>query len=389
VVASAVLIGGAMDCMIRVALIESARDFRAQRGSWIDLCSRALGASLYNSFDWLDAAQIAFEDHESRPFVVCIEDDERLIAAAPMTLSRRCLKGAIDPLSRTSDFLVDPARPDAIGLLFDAIMRERERWDAIDLAWLPEDSLVLSHLVTGGAPDLYVHAVLASATAFVAIEGSTYAEYLATRLSSEQRGTQRERLERAQGEQGFALEVLGGADKEAIALLESVADLGWRREAGTVAHDPRARAFAGELSRRAADEGEPVLVRLMIHRRPAGLVWGLVDRRVYSILQISWDPEFRAFHPAQIVTERAIEEAFGLRLVRIDFAGVAEAHALTYTSTTRSHASVFIYHSGVRSRIHRAMRRSVVPLARQLIGRGERRPMLTVAGHRRLGSVDR
>jgi hypothetical protein len=92
--------------------------------------------------------------------------------------------------------------------------------------------------------------------------------------------------------------------------------------------------------------------------------------------QVSSEPEFRSLQPARIVTEHALERAFRSGMVEIEFAGRAEPHALAYATKVRPRSGVFIYHSGVRSRMHRAMRHNLLPLARQLMGHGERRLVL-------------
>ncbi|MCK6548599.1 GNAT family N-acetyltransferase [Myxococcota bacterium] len=367
---------------MELEVIDHVDTFRANADAWDALVRRAPGGEIFATHVWLDAWWRAFAAPGAELAIACVRDGARIVAALPMQASGRRWSALFNHYSGRTSVLHDPAEPRALTRLFGGLARAHDRWDVIELPWVPEDSDGLAWLRALAPPGLHVHAVRTSESPFLPIEDGSFEAFYTRRFSARTRSRDRQSLRQASDRPGFALDVVRAEALSADALgalldrMMAVEALGWKGAANSsMVQDPATRRFVRDVTLRLAPEGCVSIVTLSIDGQLAAFVLGLVFGGVYSYYKTSFDPAFEALRPGRIVTTRAIEEAWARGVRCFDFLGAADEYKLRYTDHVRPHATVFLYHRGVRSRLFRAVKRTAVPIAKTLLGRGPTYPV--------------
>lgn len=375
-----------------IRVLENAWELQGAADRWRDLWRRAPGADLFTSFEWVDAWWGAFGTPGALS-VLCVERAGRFVALLPLMrasppgaepgspslltglASGRRLTSVFNHYSGRSDVLLDPTEPTALEELFGGLLALRDTWEVVELDWYPEDSAAYHFLAGGGVPGLSVYAVRTSESPHLALPQAGFASWYSRRFSSKTRSRDRVSLREAASRPGFKLEVLtgasGGALRGALGAAIELESKGWKGSAGTaMKQDPRASRFVIDAATRLGELGATRVTWLEIEGRPAAFVLGFVSRGSYFYFKTSFDPELEELRPGRMVTNRTIQTAFEEGLSRFDFLGAADDYKLRYTAERRPHATVFLYHDGTRSRLHRTVKRRLIPLAKLVSGRG-------------------
>lgn len=401
---------GSVNAM-EIKILRDRADFRTMRAPWEALAERSPGADLFNSFDWLDAWWSAFRGEGEDLRIYCLVDEERMIAAAPLMRSpirldrfdlrelplpglfqrgvphllrwaeipwsrvagERRMRSMFNHYSGRTNFLFDPQENDALPQLLRGLLDTRDEWDALELPWVPEDSPLFEALEHGAGAELRVLAVRSSESPYIEIRDRTFESYYLEQFSAKTRSRDRSTLRDARAQGGFELERIetGPRVQEAVAIVMEIEARGWKGERGSaMGQDERVRTFVHDISDRLSAKQSLCLLLLHLKGRPAAFVLGFTHRGVFYYFKTSYDPEFQELRPGRIVTNRAIEEAFDRKLRRFDFLGAKDEYKMRYTPDARAHATVFLYHDGLRSRIHRAVKRNAIPLAKKVLKRG-------------------
>jgi len=134
----------------RVRCIQSFEELAARSSEWRDLLQRAPAFTPFQTFEWHASWWRVFGD-EFELFVLCAEEDGRLIGLAPLMLSKRRLLGRRLRVahfiglyqSDYCDFILDESRPEALELMLGWLADHPQAWDALDLRNLEGGSATL------------------------------------------------------------------------------------------------------------------------------------------------------------------------------------------------------------------------------------------------------
>ncbi len=145
---------------LQVEIVDDVEGFDRLREEWQGLHARTVPRNVFSSFVWSRTWWRYFGTGR-RPFLVVVRDRDRLLALAPLELSRlhlgpfsvRALQiiGTAGVPSRgmgladRADFLVEPGRSDALDQLVRSIVEE-QAWDVLLLRGVPESSPTLRAL---------------------------------------------------------------------------------------------------------------------------------------------------------------------------------------------------------------------------------------------------
>lgn len=360
--------------------IEDMARFEALADAWRDLCDRSPTAHLFADFDWLHAWWSAFAEDGDRLSVYALRDGERLLAALPLhqlaagppTSPRRRVSLFNHYLGRT-DVLVDGGRPDLVHRLIEALAEDAGAWDVAELCQVPEDSAGFSALCRPPARlGLAVHGVRTICSPYLELS-ATHEAWYSARFSGRKRQQDRRRLRQAR-KRGGELELV--TEPEAvIAAFERGLDveaLGWKGEQDSAMKSrPETAAFMRDVVQRFARRGAVRLVQLTVEGRLAAFLLGFVYRGQLYFHKTGMDPAFDSLSPGRLVLLESIRLAFEEGLSRYDFLGAADPYKLQCSPTVRPHSTLFLYHSGPRSRLLRHVKRTFVPLAKRLGRPGE------------------
>jgi CelD/BcsL family acetyltransferase involved in cellulose biosynthesis len=360
---------------VTVSVIETAEGLAALAPAWRALSDRAVTAHLFNDVDWLSAWWAAFAGPQDRLRIYALHRGARLIAVLPTycpapagrAAPRRLAALFNHYLGRTDALLETPAEGPA---LLAAVLADRGRWDVAELSQVPEDSPFFGALAAPPA-GLSAYGVRNIASPFLDLPAGGYEAWYAARFSAKKRQQDRRRQRQAE-KQGALLEVLTDPARVTAAFeagLE-VEALGWKGEqASAMKSRPETAAFMRDVVARFAARGAARLVTLATPQQQVAFLLGFVHGGCLYFHKTGFDPAWEATSPGRLVLLASIEDAFGLGLARYDFLGAADPYKLQCSPTVRPHATVFLYHRGLRSRVLREVKRTAVPLARR-VGRG-------------------
>lgn len=184
------------------------------------------------------------------------------------------------------------------------------------------------------------------ATGWIDVRGS-FAEFWQARGKNLRQNLPKLRRRLEERGERIAFEFVEHPDAVEAALLDFAAleSAGWKAEGGTaVSARNQQGLFYRKTLRDFAARGSGFAVRLTVGGRPIAVDFGVRDADTLVILKTTYDENFRAFSPAQLLHEQAFEYIFQRSLAkRIEFYGKLMEWHTRWTEQSRMlfHVNVF------------------------------------------------
>jgi CelD/BcsL family acetyltransferase involved in cellulose biosynthesis len=303
--------------------------------------------------------------------IIVVRDEGRIIAIAPLMREtalayglpvRRLALLANDHTPRT-DFVIADKPDEAYRAICDALLRDIDQWDVLQLTQLLRTSTtvaVMSQFAT--QEGLPTGTWKSSDSPYLELTG-TWDSYWAS-LSSKFRSNVRNRLSRLKQVGEPALEVL--ADRADIA---AACDDAWRLEASgwkdqegtSICSDTAVRRFYTLLAERAAACGWLRLVFLTVGGRRIAVSYGGVYEDRLFLFKTGYDREFHTCSPFKLLTYFAAQEGFARGLREIDFLGDTEPWKQEWTPASRGHDWLFLFSNSRRARLLHSIKFQMAP----------------------------
>lgn len=302
---------------LAIEVLQDADALARAETDWWDLWRRSPEASPFQAPAWLLPWWEVFQPGELR--TVAVRDGGRLVALAPLyredgPYGRRLLPLGIG-LSDLSDWLIDPACPDAAGAALAALLAFDD-WDVLSLEDLRPGAAALAFASPSGLSER-VEAQSACPVLALPGPGGTLGDALPAGKLRKLRMARNRSARRS----GFAVEAVG---TEAVdAFLDELFDLHgsrWatRGESGVLS-DAQVRRFHAVSASRMAAQGLARMYRMRIEGTIVGAFYGLADAgSVYAYLG-GFDPAFAFESPGTVLIGHAIEAAIGEGARAFDF----------------------------------------------------------------------
>lgn len=311
--------------MNRVSSIDSFEAFDAIREEWNALARRCGPPHPCHRHEWLAAWCLGYGATGSLAVLVARERGA-LIAAAPLMRARRTLGGvpvrALHTLAINSGFsewIHEPGREDALGLLLRAALRDRRSDILIDRGTLAES----------GMSDWLRGALVREGARF---EATRFGEYFLDASGgvdayrrdrpSQLRKNARKGLARLEERGAVSFERVRGAGPWERPIEEAlqISLRSWKGKAGSaIGIQPTLRAFLPELLRRFGRTDEAELCLLRVDGAAIAYRIGVSDREVFLDQEIAYDEAWSDYGPGTLVQfhsdEALIEQ--GIREVNL------------------------------------------------------------------------
>jgi CelD/BcsL family acetyltransferase involved in cellulose biosynthesis len=319
--------------------------FRALESEWRDLVERAPEASLYHTWEWLQARlETHCVDEQVAVLLVRSRGGGRLVGAASLIHDREgeywCTGSLTMPDERIDVLLAGP--PTAIlGAVLGHLRRTRSRW-RLGLPRLPETSPLVPAIpgaARGAGVRLFVRP--SEPSRLVRTDGGWDA-YLASRRSKVRREWRRKqkRLE-AQGR----VEIVTATDPETaervIDDVLAIEEKSWKLDGdnGKTVHR-HITAFYPALTRSCADRGWLRLHVLYLDGKPIAYLYGVLFRDLLYALWTSYDGEYASLSPGIVIVLHGLRRAFEEGVPVVDFLGAETRWKIEVSDGTRSHVHV-------------------------------------------------
>jgi CelD/BcsL family acetyltransferase involved in cellulose biosynthesis len=252
-------------------------------------------------------------------------------------------------------------------------LRDRLRWDVLDLRYLQRDGptslLVERHARRDHHP---VGRYRAMRSPYLALGGAR-----ASKVTSTFAATLRRRMRQLQRRGTVSYRRIGGGEDAERGIEEFLAleASGWKGRAGSaIASDPRTAAFYRGVARAGAREGWLALRALDLDGRPVAMHLGLVNRGMYSVPKVAYDERFAACSPGQLLSREVVAECEAMRLAEADLIGPDARWKREWGPAYRDVDWLFVYRPGLAGTARYAAQRTRISawVAGQLLTRKAR-----------------
>jgi CelD/BcsL family acetyltransferase involved in cellulose biosynthesis len=308
---------------------------------------------------------------ERRLHIVIVRDGSAIVAIAPLMAEHTHMYGLpvrkLDLIHNDhtprADFIVAGSPQVAYRAIWDALHKETDQFDLLQLSRLPDSSPTRVAMTSLARRQGYATGSWrGDASPYLTLSG-TWNSYHAS-LSAKFRSNLRNRLSRLRAVGDPRLEIIASpadiarASGDALRLESS----GWKNETRTsITSNPAIERFYATLAERGARRQWLRLMFLTVGgRRIAAAFGSCFDGRLF-LFKTGYDPEYASCSPFKLLTCFAIERAFADGLREIDFLGDAEPWKLEWTSTSRAHDWLYVFPNTIRARLLHTLKFQVAP----------------------------
>lgn len=293
--------------------------------------------------------------------ILVVKAGKEAIAIAPLALSHgrmyglkvRRLESIYNAHMPRFDFIVARWQKEAYHAIWNYLLKERARWDVLEVRELPAGSSTLEELPRLAAGSGFLMGLSRSAySPYLPLVG-TWDNYLNS-LASKHRSNLRSRLRRLSRLGQIELEVISSGRQVESALEEGlrIEAAAWKGEAGTAIRSrPELGLFYTRLGERAAQRGWLRLHFLTVNGCKIAFGYSLCYKNKLYLLKDGYDPQYSSYSPFNLLCYMVLRDAFERGLAEFDFLGANEEWKLNWTSETRPHYWHFVLPNHLRTRL--------------------------------------
>lgn len=352
---------------LRVRRVHSLEDLRALQPAWDEVLAGAETATPFLSHEWVVSWWESFGESQELDVLV-VEDDLGPAAIAPFArvqhaagpLRYRALQivgtGSLRflgmGLSDRSDLLLARRRTECASVVLGTLAAEKDRWDVVDLRFLPEGSTT-AQVFAERSRDLGIGIRWepCSDSPFLPLDG-TWSDYLSRRGKRFRSGLAR-RLRRLES-RGTARFDLGAGRTDPSGALRAAREVtvgSWKGRAGSaLLLHANVRSFLERLLPRLASRDRLYLALLTVDGTPAAHELGFrFGSRLWS-----YDSAFRGEYgegsPGTLLTAKLLEEAWSEGLTGYEFLRGGEGYKLSWSAEIRREVQMVLDSGSLRGR---------------------------------------
>ena len=334
------------------------------RESWEDILSRTTAGHAQLTYEWLGSWWEVF-GHDKKLSLMTVVDGGRIVGIAPLIISKVIDKAgfAIRKLTFVGDGLTDyhdlvianDRREETVRALFERIVRDKDRWDAIHFRNVRGDSPnlpIVRDILRETSLTIFERVNIRSP--YVAIDRD-WAKYYGS-LSKSMRSDIRRQAKRLAGM--GTVECVRFHDVADAAEVLDIIGLVHRkcRQAqggGSLYDNTRWCRFASLILERFGARKFLDLVLLRLSGRVIAYYFGFVYDNVVSFWNTGFDPAFATVSPGKLLLHHAIQDSFREGYDEFDLMVGEEPYKLQWTSTVRPNYELFAFKNTMRSHLLR------------------------------------
>lgn len=344
---------------LRIEVIDDARGFAELRSEWNELLAASRADCLFLTWEWLHTWWTHLGEGRQL-FIVTVHCDAKLIAIAPLTMSRtwsmRLLEfaGTGSVGSDYLDFIVDRAYESAA---VDALTEFlADAGFSLRLPSVKEDSIVASGLAEGLSERGWrFRKVAMQVCPFINLVKTSWDSYLGS-LGASHRYNFRRRLRKMEKSYSMRFE-RAESNEECEAALRHVFELHlrrWTERGGSDGfHEERLLNFHRHFSALAHKEGWLRLRVLTLTGQPAAAFYGFRYRQKYYFYQSGFDEAFLRHSVGLVTIGLTIKEAIEEGAAEYDLLHGDESYKFLWANQVRPLSRLELYPPGVIGRMHR------------------------------------
>lgn len=349
-----------------VLRVREVNGFEGLMDEWNSLLKRSLlGSSVFLTWEWLSTWWKHFGEGR-KLLLLLVEDDDEVLAIAPLMLSRYKLPGfgAIKKVeflsSRHSDysnFVVLKREAECLRAMVDHLTGTVAGWDWIELKEIPEtteNAGYLEQMFSDVPSNLKLNKRVCNVCPYISLPGSL--DLLMERLSTRMRKNLNRCLRRIRGEHRVEFkrfDEAGFSVKEAMKTFLELHEKRWTSQGLPGSFRSKEAAFLDfhmDIAGRFADRGWLGLYFLMADDKPVATQYAFeFDWKMYDYLG-GFDPQYSAYSVGNLFTMHLLEKCIQKGFTEYDMMRGDEAYKLAWNATCRNNLEVRLVRGGLHSR---------------------------------------
>lgn len=345
--------------MYKIKEIKNFEELVALKNIWDDLIKTSGKAHLFLSHEWI-IVQVKNINPRDRLSVLLIYKDREVIGIAPLVLSRATIKGLYgkviqfigDPFSDYGDFIIKDNREKVIDEIFNYLLNQAENWDFIDLKEIPEDSPHLKIIENVAKKySLKNFRTISSVCPYITVNKSweDFWEKTSRNLKKD--------LKRKMNKAEKIGEINYGQIKEIRQnekLLKEFFEMHIKKWLDTDTpsrfENLEFRNLWKDLALNTANDGHFLMSILNLNQKTIASEFGFIYDKKYYSYNLTYDPDYAAISPGNILRKYYIQWCFKQGLEEIDFLRGEEEWKFRWTEEKRNNFREVIIHPGLKSR---------------------------------------
>jgi CelD/BcsL family acetyltransferase involved in cellulose biosynthesis len=334
---------------VQISLVEDLDALAPRSAEWNALVERSATNTVFQTYEWTRSWWRALRG-DAQALVLVAEVAGRLVGIAPLmsTLQRivgrqrRVVEFIGTDAADYSDFIVDPAAPEAVPRMLEWLKARHERWDLLHLVNIVETSALIE-----AVPRTFGERYVTDVHRLYDCPTRRLGDLEADRKVTQKRDLRSHHNHlRKQGEVAFSVHATAAAiDPQLEAFFQMHVD----RWAGTATpsffRDARQRRFYRELTASLAPLGWVYFCTVLLDGKPVASHFGFLYAGRIFYIKPAYDPRHRDYSPGMLQIKYVLEHAIAIGAKEMDFTTGEEPFKYRFANHVR--ASYF-------ARVHRS-----------------------------------
>ncbi len=330
--------------------------------AWNDILARTPAAHAQLTYEWLSSCWEVSNDNRKLSLIT-VTDRGKIVGIAPLIVCRvidkvglalRKLTFVGDGLTDYHDMLIaNEKREEILGVLFERILEERDRWDTIHFRNIRGDSPnwpILLQILQETSLGFFKRVNVRSPYIVIDRDWADYYGTLSRKIRSDLRRRSRHLAEMGKVEYVRLCDV-----DDVTGLLDTIRSVHIKcrqAQGGTSWYaDARRFRFASLVLERFGACKSLDLALLKLDDRVIAYYVGLIHDDVVYFWNTGFDPECARVSPGKLLLHYAIEDSFRRGYAGFDFMVGEEPYKLEWTSSVRPNYELCVFKNTVRSRL--------------------------------------
>jgi CelD/BcsL family acetyltransferase involved in cellulose biosynthesis len=336
---------------VQISLVEDLDALAPRSAEWNALVERSATNTVFQTYEWTRSWWRALRG-DAQALVLLAEVAGRLVGIAPLMSTqqrivgreRRVVQFIGTDAADYSDFIVDPAAPEAVPRMLEWLKARHERWDLLHLVNIVDTSALIE-----AVPRTFGERYVTDVHRLYECPARRLGDAEADRKVVQKKALRsRHNQLRRQGEVGFAVHA-AAADIEPK--LEAFFQLHIDRWAGTPTpsffRDERQRRFYRELTASLAPRGWVFFCTVLLDGKPVASHFGFHYAGRILYIKPAYDPRYAEFGPGMLQIKFVLEHAMRIGAKELDFTAGEESFKYRFANHARSNYFARVHHSSL------------------------------------------
>ena len=335
-------------------VITKPEDVEAIEAEWLKLLQHPGNKGIHQSFDWFWAGCQTFHRNDGLRVLLVLDDRGKLTGVAPLVMTSSTYRGirvrtigfVRNEQSPANDFIFSPRSEEMCLNLILEYLITFEHWELVELQMVNIDELTGRFVQRFLTERGLAHGIqLNRQSPYIPVDSGWDGFW--TSKSKKFRKAMRHKLNRAERQDGLAIEKILVTDGSAPPLAEmiSISRNSWKRKAGTdLSASEEMVNFYKRICDRWGPRGFIHVWLLKVHRKPVAFEFHIEYENTVYPIRADYDESYKEISPGSILEYEIIKSIFlGNKIIEYNTCGHTYNYLMNWTKQVRDYRSIEIF----------------------------------------------